>query len=60
MKCTATLQVSPGGRLQFVAFSGNTPWPPVWDAVMFMYSPDAHSSIDEVCDVPGRTESLTP
>ena len=60
VKCTGTLQDCPGARLQFVVPMENTPWPPDWVAVMFMFSPEAHNSMDEVCDVPGRTDAFTP
>ena len=60
VKVTATLQLSPGARLQLVVFSENTPCPPVWTAVMSMLAPEAHSCMESVVVVPGRTDAFTP
>src|ERR1700722_12996221 len=60
VKVTATLQLSPGARLQVVVFSENTPCPLVWTAAMSMLAPEAHSCMEVVVVVPGRTDAFTP
>ena len=57
---TATLQVAPAARLQLAVFMENTPCPPVWVAVTFIASPEAHSSMADLSVVPGRTDTFTP